>query len=207
MIEGILNQLRPEGVNLFISSKEYKDVAIKVEPIYGGRYIYENIPDDWRNSWIKCLPIPEFHLPSPNIFIAQDLSLLKGPNNRHGPTYRYPQKIRNDCWGELYFKQDKIFLQPRAMAVFKICSGKKIMSAHDHVCQCILETMSAYHRRCLTGHTSLLRMGCWTRQRWICHYWNSWIKRQASKIIENNYSSHFRRMRQVRRRHVWWATR
>ena len=143
MIEGILNQLRPEGVNLFISSKEYKDVAIKVEPIYGGRYIDENIPDDWRNSWIKCLPIPEFHLPSPNIFIAQDLSLLKGPNTRHGPTDKYPKKLRRDCWGELYFKQDLTFLQPRAMAVFQICSGKKVLSAHDRICRCILETMIA----------------------------------------------------------------
>ena len=91
--------------------------------------------------WINCISIPEFHLPSPNIFIAQDLSILNVPNRRHGPIHRYPQKIRDDCWGELYFKQDLTFLQPRAMAVFQICSGKKVLSAHDRICRCILETM------------------------------------------------------------------
>jgi secreted Zn-dependent insulinase-like peptidase len=64
-------------VNIFMSSKEYKDIATKIEPIYNTTYIDEDISAEWRDSWLDISPLPEFYLPGPNKFIAQNLTLCR----------------------------------------------------------------------------------------------------------------------------------
>ena len=140
LIENILNNLTSGGVNIFLSSKEYKDIASKIEPIYQTRYTDEDIPEEWRLSWANTTPILEFKLPEPNIFIAESLKLL--PEICSPEQYsKYPIKIKSESSGELYYRQDLIFKQPRAITAFKLCSAKSIKSPEERIYRCILDDM------------------------------------------------------------------
>lgn len=141
LINRMLQKLTAEEVNIFMCSKEYKEIAIKVEPIYKTNYIDEDIPPKWRESWINCSPISAFYLPEPNMFIAQNLSLLPPPTSVDILSSKYPIKIKKDMWGELYFRQDTTFKQPRFIAAFNLSSGKKWKSAENIICKNILEDM------------------------------------------------------------------
>ncbi len=69
----------------------------------------EDIPEKWEKSWQNVDLNPEFHLPPVNEFIAKDLAIKKFA----GDKVQFPVKIASDPSGELFFKQDDIFNQPR----------------------------------------------------------------------------------------------
>ena len=75
------------------------------------------------------------HLPEPNQFIAEDLSLKMPPKDpnfaRAEPTY--PKKLLSEEQGELFYKMDDVFLQPWAYFNFHLCSPVVLDSLHTAV--------------------------------------------------------------------------
>lgn len=64
-----------DKVNIFLRSKEIEaDKLQLVEPWFGTKYNREDIPKEWLAKSTDFSE--EFHLPEPNLFIAEDTSLV-----------------------------------------------------------------------------------------------------------------------------------
>ena len=141
LINKMMKRINPEDVNVFVVSKDFKNTATKLEPIYETYYIDEDIPFDWRKSWKTCIAKPEFYLPCRNVFIAENMSLSPFIVDSDIRNATYPLKIVNELDSELYFRQDTKFRQPRAFATFCLSSGKRWGSPENIICLHVLEEM------------------------------------------------------------------
>ena len=112
LLSDCANFLNVDGVNIFLLAREYKDLCCKTERWFRTNYIDENIPSLWTNSWKNISVYPELFLPKPNRFIAEDTSLK--PSSTVEPE-SYPVKLADEGNGELYYRKDDIFKQPRAL--------------------------------------------------------------------------------------------
>ena len=72
----------------------------------------EDIPKEWENKWGTVDVYPDLFLPRPNIFIAKDTE-LKVLDSKD--IQAYPTKLVDENYGQLFYKFDKNFNQPRAM--------------------------------------------------------------------------------------------
>ena len=129
-----------EKVCIFLNSKDFSDCD-ETEKWFGTKYKVEDIPSNWTQHHLKGIE-NEFHLPSENKFIAEDTT-LKVPTT----ITQYPVKIMEENMGELYFKQDDKFKQPRAYLYFFLCSEVPLKSvgnavALDVICNCICQLMT-----------------------------------------------------------------
>ena len=111
LIQDCTNQLRSDNVCLILLSKNFAEECDRVEPWFKTNYKVEPIPEDVQKTWSNPSTIPELFLPQPNIFIAKDLALK---NLNEGLCTKVPQKLVSEPFGELYYKFDTIFKQPRA---------------------------------------------------------------------------------------------
>lgn len=69
------------------------------------------MPEKWISLWKNATPLPEFALPEPNPFIADDFTIL----HQEGRTIpMHPTKILDNNLCELWFRQDEKFLLPTA---------------------------------------------------------------------------------------------
>ena len=127
--EGLL----PERANVLISAKEVKEHCSEVEPWFGTKYAKEPIPKEWMSQWQSALPEPDMHLPEENYFIAKDLSIKDSPVGVEG-VLKYPVKLVEEQGGELFHRQDDVFLKPLAYMQFFICSSLPLDSLKDAVC-------------------------------------------------------------------------
>lgn len=130
LLRDCANQLNEDGVNIFIMAREYKDLCSKVEPWFRTNYIDEEIPKEWKEHWKNIEVYPELFLPEPNRFIAEDTS-LKPPTPDPQP---YPVRIIDDPDGELFYRKDEIFKQPRALIYMHLCSSLVSESIENAVC-------------------------------------------------------------------------
>ena len=134
LIEDITNNLNGEGANIFILSKDYENVATKTEPWFKTKYIDEDIPMEWKEVWRNTNIFPEFHLPPPNIFIAENVNLIPQKETGDKIGSKYPLKLKDDASGELFYRLDDIFNQPRAIAIFNLRSPLARESVEHGVC-------------------------------------------------------------------------
>ena len=129
-----LGALTRDKVNVFVRSKEIpSDSLDKVEPWFGTKYSQSDVPSEWlvKNDQFRS----EFHLPEPNLFIAEDTSLCKVDEASVG---KYPVKIMSDDKGELYYKADITFKQPRAYINYLLRSPLQLQSVTN---SCLLDLM------------------------------------------------------------------
>ena len=134
LISEITQSLNEDEANLLLISKDYQDIAIKTEPWFKTKFIDEEIPKQWLQAWKNTEIFPEFHLPEPNIFIAENVSLLAKTSDQMKDEYKYPQKIKDDESGELFYRLDDIFEKPRAIAIFSLRSPLARLSVENAVC-------------------------------------------------------------------------
>ena len=108
---------------MFLRAKEIPSEGLdKVEPWFGTKYGQEDIPNEWL---VKTEELrDEFHLPDPNLFIAEDTSLCKVGQE----IPKFPTKIKADPSGELFFKADATFKQPRAFIAYLLRSPLQLES-------------------------------------------------------------------------------
>ena len=130
MITDCASHLNSDGVNIFLHAREYKDICCKTERWFRTNYIDEDIPAEWKSGWDSIEVYPELFLPKPNHFIAEDTSLKPLAD----PHEAYPVKIVDDASGELFYRQDNVFKQPRALIYLHLYSPLVAASVENAVC-------------------------------------------------------------------------
>jgi len=143
LLKTCTNDLRTDNVNIFIMSKDIPSETLdKVEQWFGTSYSEKDIPTEWRDSWNATTLSSEFHLPEENKFIADDTSLRDADIE---PS-KFPVKIISDNLGELFFKKDEGFKQPRAYIYYLLRSPLQLESLEnsillDMLVNCLLQNI------------------------------------------------------------------
>ncbi|KAI4479428.1 hypothetical protein M0804_011213 [Polistes exclamans] len=118
-IQMCMNYLSPDNVNIIIFDKKFNEREFdKVEPWFKTKYTDMDIPTEWTETWKTIAPLPEFHLPLPNIFLTNDFSLIPIPSE----IPKYPVKIHYDDICEIWYRQDSKFGLPECYMYFYIIS-------------------------------------------------------------------------------------
>jgi len=137
------NALETNNVNIFIMSKEISSEKLdKVEPWFGTSYSEQDVSSAWKDSWQQTNLSSEFHLPEENMFITDDTSLRDADIE---PS-KFPVKLVEDSLGELFFKKDEGFKQPRAYFYYLLRSPLQLESLEnsimlDMLVECLLQTI------------------------------------------------------------------
>lgn len=114
-----LNYLTPDDVNIIIFDKKFNDEKFdKVEPWFKTKYTDTGIPAEWTERWRTIEPLPEFHLPLPNVFLTNDFTLI--PISADLP--KYPTKIYSNEISEVWYRPDSKFGLPECYMYFYIIS-------------------------------------------------------------------------------------
>lgn len=108
-ISSALQELRPDNVRIFRSSKEFEGKTTHIEPWYGTPYIAERIDKDLLKEWGTAAVHPRLHFPSPNVFIATDFSIRDWDLK-----VQHPILVRNTAISRLWYKPDMTFRTPKA---------------------------------------------------------------------------------------------
>uniref|UniRef100_A0A7I4B9I0 Insulin-degrading enzyme-like 1, peroxisomal n=1 Tax=Physcomitrium patens TaxID=3218 RepID=A0A7I4B9I0_PHYPA len=108
-ISALANQLKPQHVRIFCSSKKHKLETTDVEPWYGTPYTVEYIDDICIQRWEDAPIDTRLHLPSPNIFKPTDFNI----KNFEGEE-KHPVMIRKTSLSKLWYKHGTNFKTPKA---------------------------------------------------------------------------------------------
>ena len=93
------------------------------EPWFKTRYTVEDISEERRKRWSDPEVIEDFHLPEPNVFIAEDTALKPVPEGNP----KYPRKVSGDSpMGEMFHRMDDTFKQPRGHILFHLLSPEAV---------------------------------------------------------------------------------
>lgn len=134
-ISACLAGMTRDSVNVFLRSKEIPAESLDlVEPWFGTRYSSAAVPEAWLLPWPEAAQ--EFHLPEPNPFIAEDLALVPVEGEAGG---KAPALVARDEQGELHYRQDTTFLQPRAYIHYLLRSPLQLRSPED---ACLLDLLA-----------------------------------------------------------------
>lgn len=111
VIKECLDALVPEKCNIIISSKtvDEQNKCQETEEWFRTKYSVEEIPEVWKEQWANPQSNPDLHIPAPSNFIPDNFDLLAP--EKEVPDY--PQKLYEDEWGALWFRQDQKFKLPR----------------------------------------------------------------------------------------------
>lgn len=124
-IRQCMEALDPAKVNISIQKKEFDEVLGNFEFWFGTEYKEEDVPKEWVEKWKTVKPSPEYHLPEPNVFIAEDFTILPLPE--HVPSY--PKKVFCNEKLEVWFRVDPKFKLPDACIKLKLVTPKLQESA------------------------------------------------------------------------------
>ncbi|XP_054271707.1 nardilysin [Macrosteles quadrilineatus] len=128
-IRSFLNDLRPNNVNIMISSKiaASNEILDKEEKWYGTKYCVKEIPADWLEQWKNIQTTEKFHLPEENTFIPTDFSILETPQTPD----EYPVSLVKNSLSEVWYKQDVTFKLPNAFCCVKLVSPFAFVSPQN----------------------------------------------------------------------------
>lgn len=117
-IRKIIDELNSRKFNIMITSTRRYNENVKyesTEPWFGTVYTELDMPTKWISLWENAKPYPEFILPEPNPFIADDFTILYKDGTN---IPKHPAKILENDLCELWFRQDDKFLLPTACYSF-----------------------------------------------------------------------------------------
>ncbi|XP_023349391.1 nardilysin [Eurytemora carolleeae] len=132
-----------ESVNIFVKTCDISESELdQVEPWFNTKYSESEIPSAWILACKDHVYSSEFHLPEPNLFIAEDLSIRSADIEGS----MYPVRLVEDELGELFYKKDESFLQPRAYIQYHIRSHLQLQCLEnsimlDLLANCVLQLM------------------------------------------------------------------
>ena len=113
LIQDCMDRLTTENLCMVLFSKDYADDCQEQEIWHKTKYSIEGIPLEWITEWKNVSIWNEFSLPQKNKYIADNLDMKECKN-----VPKYPEKIKDESYGELFYKYDNIFKQPKGY--FKI---------------------------------------------------------------------------------------
>eukprot|EP00268_Persea_americana_P025608 TRINITY_DN2493_c0_g1_i3.p1 TRINITY_DN2493_c0_g1~~TRINITY_DN2493_c0_g1_i3.p1 ORF type:complete len:451 (-),score=75.59 TRINITY_DN2493_c0_g1_i3:846-2198(-) len=108
-IQKVLDELTPDRVRIFWVSKKFEGSMGMVEPWYGTEYSVEKITGAMIQQWVEAAPDVNLHLPSPNVFIPNDLALKDVQEKTN-----FPVLLRKTDFSRLWYKPDTKFSTPKA---------------------------------------------------------------------------------------------
>jgi len=128
--------LTRDKVNIFLRSKEIPaDQLDQTESWFGTPFSCSDIPSAWTDASMSTEYSDQFHLPEPNVFIAEDTSLCPSDSSF---TSKYPVRLLSDSQGELFYRPDQNFLQPRAYIQYLLRSPMQLQSLNN---SCMMDLM------------------------------------------------------------------
>lgn len=108
-IKDCIDALSVDNVNIILFDKKFNEEEFdQVEPWFKTKYSSSEIPKEWVETWKNIEPLPEFHLPKPNMFITDDFNLIELP----AEVPSYPVKIHHDDKSEIWYRPDPKFRLP-----------------------------------------------------------------------------------------------
>ena len=108
LIQDCLDRINPDNVCMVLFTKDNSDDCQEQETWHKIKYCIEDIPSEWMANWKNASILKEFSLPEKNKLIAENFDLKECEN-----VPKYPEKIVDESYGELFYKYDKIFKQPK----------------------------------------------------------------------------------------------
>jgi len=149
VITACLDKIGEDNVNIFIMAKDIPgDSLDHVEEWFGTAYSVTDIPSSWVAGWRQPDPelVGQFHLPEDNIFIAEDTGLVKEEEAGTTAAGRFPVRILQDDQGELFYKRDVTFRQPRGYIYYLLRSPLQMESVEqaaklDLLASCLLQNL------------------------------------------------------------------
>lgn len=124
-IKACMDALTPESANIILFDKKFNDAEFdKLEPWFNTRYTDIPIPSEWIEHWKEIEPLPDFHLPEPNIFLTDDFSLISLSED----VPKYPAKVHNDSMSEVWYRPDPKFRIPEAYMYYYFISPMALTS-------------------------------------------------------------------------------
>jgi nardilysin len=108
LIQDCLDRINPDNVCMVLFSKDNSDDCQEQETWHKIKYCIEDIPLEWMTNWKNASILKEFSLPKKNKLIAENFDLKECGN-----VPKYPKKILDESYGELFYKYDNIFKQPK----------------------------------------------------------------------------------------------
>lgn len=132
LIKKTLMQLTLDNLNIFLCSREYENKCTLTEEWYGTKYSKEKIPENLANAFINGSRTKYSHIldyPPQNKFIATkfELKALDPQNNK-----KYPQLLEKNETHEVWFKQDNVFLLPKAIIYLQLYLKKDFLPNADY---------------------------------------------------------------------------
>ncbi|KAG5331760.1 IDE enzyme, partial [Acromyrmex charruanus] len=113
LIEEIIGYLTPQNVRIYITAKEYENIADKIESWYGIKYkkvkVSKKIMDMWNSPGFN----DDLKLPPKNEFIATTFDIKPQTN-----VEKFPIILKNTSLVKLWYKKDDEFLVPKAKMIF-----------------------------------------------------------------------------------------
>ncbi|XP_011058862.1 PREDICTED: nardilysin-like [Acromyrmex echinatior] len=117
--------------NIMIFSKDFNDFELKkIEPWWQTAYTDIEIPKVWIKRWKVIEPLPEFFLPSPNIFLTKNLCLMQIPNEQ---IEKYPIKLYCNSVSEIWYHRVPKIRLPKCCMHFNFISPLNYQSLKNDV--------------------------------------------------------------------------
>jgi insulysin len=153
-IQSVLSRLTLESVRVQHQAKTLAERCTQKDTSYGSPMALLPIEPAWTETWNKCVKEGVtmaaelgLHLPKPNPFIPEDLSLKPSPAE--------PQKLPVLIKGleppvaSLFHRQDDTFKQPKAQVSFTIYTPFMTQSARNYTltdlwCRCVEEALQEF---------------------------------------------------------------
>lgn len=127
VINSVLDNLVPQKVRIYITAKDFENIANETEQWYGTRYKKNKISNNLVNKWIKPGVNLELKLPLKNEFIPTSFDIKADAKN--ATIDKYPVIIKENPLMRVWFKQDDEFRLPKAGLAIKIDSPFFVMDA------------------------------------------------------------------------------
>ncbi|XP_011065104.1 PREDICTED: insulin-degrading enzyme-like [Acromyrmex echinatior] len=113
LIKKIIGYLTPQNVRIYITAKEYENIADEIESWYGTKYkkvkVSKKIMDMWNSPGFN----DDLKLPPKNEFIATIFDIKPQIN-----VVKFPIILKDTSFVKLWYKKDDEFLVPKAKMIF-----------------------------------------------------------------------------------------
>ena len=134
-INQVLEQMTPGNMRVTAVGQKFKGSTDHIEKWYGTPYSINPIPEITLQKWEQAGFNEKFHLPEKNEFLPSNFDLQPQPENpsiRPGPVI-----LRDTAFTRLWYKQDNVFLLPKAsinVAIFNPVAKLECASLKHHMC-------------------------------------------------------------------------
>lgn len=128
-IAQFLNLLTVNRVAMFILAKEFDNSELFIkDPIFGTKYLAESLTEELENKWSIIKPHSFFSIPSENQYLTTNFSILPQSTD-----IKYPKKIFENNYIELWYKQDNHFKLPKSYVMFNFITPLPSKSLNNYL--------------------------------------------------------------------------